>query len=344
MRSFSVKLSRGLGVLLAFAAATMAWGQQITVSQYALPKAPPARKAADEPASKGAIHRIEMLSGPNRSVRYMFSGDVPSHEREAAMDMQRSENELMYIQDLERLKQQYVNGERVMEPQRRDVQRQLYGRSITTERDLSNYNRGGYNGYGGYGLYGGGFGLYGGGLGLYGGGLGLYGGGLGMGYWPSGFGGYGGRPGFTSGSSGDSGQTVNQSLQNGVGDEGRFKDAMVQAIAKQTTPEYATETLHHYEKSLARAGSSPMLAKAISLSRTATASAEYEPSYAPDSKVTLWIGSDKYTGTVKEDRPGWIVLETDKGEVGVRKSQIMRSEVLARPARGASRETVSKRD
>jgi hypothetical protein len=335
MRSFSVKLGRGLGVFLAFATATMAWGQEITVSRYALPKAPPARRVTDEPASKGTIHRIEVISGPNRSVRYMFSGDVPTQEREAAADMQRSENELLYVQGLERLKQQYVNSERYMEPVRRDVQRQLYGTNNTTGRDLSNSNQGGFNGYG-YGGLGAGYPWYGGASGMYGGGFGMLGGlGLGSSY-PYAFGGYGNRAGFYNNSSREAWQTVNRSLQNGVGDEGHFKDAMVQTIAKQATPEYTTEALQHYEKSLARAASSPMLAQAMSLSRTgtATAFAEYEPSYLRDSKVVLWVGSDKYTGTVKEDRPGWVVLDTDKGEVGVRKSQIMRSEVITRPNRG----------
>jgi hypothetical protein len=43
--------------------------------------------------------------------------------------------------------------------------------------------------------------------------------------------------------------------------------------------------------------------------------------------VTIWVGTDKYVGTVKDDLSGWVVLQTDKGEVTVRKSEITRSEV-----------------
>jgi hypothetical protein len=346
MRFSLVNLSRALGILLGVVAATMAHGQQITVAKYALPKGPPPRRPAEQIKASGAIHRIELLSGPNRSVQYTFSGEVPTQEREAAVELQRAENELMYVQDLERLKQQYINGERAMEPVRRGVQRDLYGRSITTTGDISNYGGRYGNGYG-YGLYGGGYGLYGGGLGFYGGGLGFYGGGLGlygggMGY-PYGFGGLGNRSGF-NGYTGDASQTVTRSLQNGVGDEGRIKDAMAPAIAKQIEPEYASETLRHYERAVSRAVSMPMLAKTLSVPRTATASADYEPSYKKDSHVVLWIGDDKYRGTVKADQPGWVVLDTEEGEVSLRKSQIMRSQVLARPAPNPDRHKVSKGD
>ena len=350
MRFYLVNLSRALGLLLGVVAATMAQGQQITVARYALPKGPPPRRTAEDIKANGAIHRIEMLSGPNRSVQYMFSGAVPTQEREATAELQQAENELMYVQDLERLKQQYVNGDRYMEPVRRGVQQDLYGRSITTGRDMSNYYGGRYgNGYG-YGLNGGGyglsgsFGLFGGGLGVFGGGLGMNGLGMGFPYGsPYGFGGYGNRTGF-NGSAGTAYQTENRSLQNGVGDEGKMKEAIAQAIAKQTDPEYANDTLRHYERAVSRAVSMPMLAKTLSVPRTATASAEYEPSYKKDSHVVLWIGEDKYTGTVKSDQAGWVVLDTEEGEVNVRKSQIMRSQVLARPASNPDRHKVSKGD
>jgi hypothetical protein len=42
------------------------------------------------------------------------------------------------------------------------------------------------------------------------------------------------------------------------------------------------------------------------------------------------VGTEKYMGTVKDDRAGWVVLQTDKGEVTVRKSEITRSEVTGK--------------
>jgi hypothetical protein len=346
MRFSLVNLSRALGILLGVIAATMAHGQQITVAKYALPKGPPPRRTAEDIKANGAIHRIEMFSGPNRSVQYLFSGEVPAQEREATVQLQRAENELMYVQDLERLKQQYVNSERYMEPIRRGVQRDLYGRSITTGQDLSNYGAGRYNSGFGFGFTGAPVGFLGGPFGLRSGlgtGLPFFNGGLTAGS-PFGFGGYSNRAGFSNGYAGDAYQTVTRSLQNGVGDEGRMKDAMAQAIAKQTDPEYANDTLRHYERAVSRAVSMPMLAKTLSVPRTATASAEYEPSFKKDSHMVLWIGDDKYTGTVKSDQAGWVVLDTEEGEVSVRKSQIMRAQVLARPGASPDRHRVSKGD
>lgn len=343
MRFSLVNLSRALGILLGVVAATMAHGQQITVAKYALPKGPPPRRAAEDIKANGAVHRIEVFSGPNRSVQYMFSGEVPTKEREAAVDLQRAENELMYVQDLERLKQQYVNSERYIEPVRRGVQQDLYGRSITTGQDLSNYVSGRFNNGFGVGFNGAPLGSLGLPFGLRSGlvgGLPFFNGGLLAGS-PFAYGGYGNRTGF-NGYSGDAYQTVTRSLQNGVGDEGKMKESIAQAIAKQTEPEYASDALRHYERAVSRAVSMPMLAKTLSVPRTATAAAEYEPSFKKDSHVVLWIGEDKYTGTVKSDQPGWVVLNTEEGEVSVRKSQIMRSQVLARPASNPDRQRVSK--
>lgn len=345
MRFSLVNLSPALGILLGVVAATMAHGQQITVAKYALPKGPPPRRTAEDIKTKGAIHRIEMFSGPNRSVQYMFSGEVPAQEREATVELQRAENELMYVQDLERLKQQYVNGERYMEPVRRGVQQNLYGRSITTGQDMSNYSGGRFNNGYGFGRTGAPLGLFGSPFGLNGGlftGLPFFN----RGFFPGsslGFAGYGNRTGF-NGYAGDAYQTENRSLQNGVGDEGKMKEAIAQAIAKQTEPEYANDTLRHYERAVSRAVSMPMLARTLSVPRTATASADYEPSFKRDSHVILWIGEDKYTGTVKEDRSGWVVLDTEDGEVSVRKAQIMRSQVLGRPGANSDRHKVSKGD
>ena len=191
------------------------------------------------------------------------------------------------------------------------------------------------NGYGGFGMYGG-YGLSGGlgGFGLYGGlgGYGMYGG----------YGGYGGRYGGMGTSAGHSSVTETRSLKDGIGDEGRIKDAMAKAIANQTSPEYANQALHEYEKALARAASSPMLAKTLSLPKPSVATAKDEISYPENRKVTIWIGSDKYDGVVKADRPSWIVLETDDGEMRVRKSSIERSIVHAKPGHAPKHTTVSK--
>jgi hypothetical protein len=126
--------------------------------------------------------------------------------------------------------------------------------------------------------------------------------------------------------------SVTRSLQFGMGDEGRFKDAMVQVIASQASPEYAASVVRGYDAAVARAASSPALAKALSLRKGPTTYAAYEPTFTKGGNVVIWIGNDKITGTVKDDYPGWVVVQTTTGEVTVRKSEITRSEVPAKPA------------
>jgi hypothetical protein len=291
MSTSCVCLRRPLGVVLGILAVPLAFGQPLALAQAPAAKAPPA-----------AVHRMVILQGPNRSVHYIASGNLVTRDSLALAELQRAENELAYVQDLQQLKQQYINSERIMEPQRRYVQEQLYGTQISYSGFSSAFGSGGYGGrryaypyaYGSYGY-----------------------GGLG-----SGFGGMIG-----------SSYNVIRSLQFGMGDEGRMKDALVQQIAHESSGEYAAAALRNYENAAAHAAASPFLSRELSLTpapapapEPAPAPRAAEPTFKKGSKVTIWVGNDKYAGTVRDDRPGWVVLQTDKAEVTVRKSQITRSE------------------
>jgi hypothetical protein len=205
---------------------------------------------------------------------------------------------------LQRLKQQYVNSERVLEPHRRIVQQQLYGlriRSGSASMGYVNYG-GGYGGYGYAGPYG-----------------------YNVAYSPYYYGSYG-YPGSVYGAIGSSSYVEDRSLQYGVGDEGRMKNALVEVIARDASPENAAAALRAYDAAAARAAESPVLSRDLGLSKSSSSAPSREPTFTKGSKVTLWAGNEKYVGTVKEDRPGWVVLHTDRGEVTVRKSEITRSE------------------
>jgi hypothetical protein len=295
MRLLPVHLGRGLGVVLGAVLATTAHGQTITVAQTAQPKAsPPAAAPAPLPAS---VHRIVVFEGPNRSVHYITAGNVSNADRLAAYELERAENALTYYRDLQRLKQQYVNSERILEPQRRYVQEQLYGTQIRYAGSSVGYTGGSYGGWG-YGPF-----VWGG-----------YG-------YPRSFGGYTGATSYQ----------VVRSLQYGMGDEGRFKNVMVQGIATDAAADRAPAVLRDYDAAVAQAATSPVLSRDLGLQKAPRTFESREPSFAKGSKVTIWVGNDKYAGTVKEDRPGWVLLQTDKGEVNVRKSEITRSEIPAKP-------------
>jgi hypothetical protein len=239
-----------------------------------------------------------ILQGPNRSVHYLTSGNISTRDRLAAFNLERAENGLTYVDDLQRLKQQYVNSERILEPQRRYVQEQLYGTQISYGGSSMSYGNYGYGGrryfypyaYGGSGYLGG-----------FGRGMGGY---LGSSY-----------------------SNVIRSLQFGMGDEGRMKNALVHVIAQEASPEYAAASVRNYEAAAARAAASPLLSRDLSLQASPTPASTSAPSFKKGSRVTIWIGNDKYAGTVRDDGPEWVVVQTDKSEVTVRKSEITRFEV-----------------
>jgi hypothetical protein len=304
MRPSPVILGRGLGIFLGLAVAASAHGQPITVAKEAQPKAPAAKGAAVETAP-ASVHKVEVYQGPNRIVHYVPSGDLSTSDRLAAYEMERAENDLAYAHNLQRLKQQYVNSERVLEPQRRYVQEQLYGTSISYGSSFANAIGGG--GYGGFG---------------------------GRGYFPYVFGGYGNGSignGF-GGYAGSNALSVTRNLQFGMGDEGVLKNALAQSILADSSPEYAAAALRNYDTAVARAASSPTLARALNLQKGTTTYAAYEPTFTKGSNVVIWVGNDKYAGTVKDDNAGWVVISTANGEVSVRKSEITRSETPAKPA------------
>lgn len=295
MYTFPVSWSRGLAVLSGVAALTMTFDRQT---------------AAAEPPP-GSVHRMVIQEGVNRSVYYVTSGNLSSGDRLAAADLERTENELTYLKNLQRLKHQYVKSELSLEPQRSYMQRQLYGRRVSSSGYNATYANYVPNGvYGVAGTYG-----YHPFYSPYG-----YGYGNGFGY-----------PGSAFSSRSASAYSETRSLQFGMGNEGSLKNAIVQVIARQTSPDHAAAALRDYQTAVSRASASPVLSRDLGLSKKDVSAPSAGPTFTKGNKATIWIGNDKYEGTVKDDLPGWVVLKTDKAEVMVRKSEISRAETPAKP-------------
>jgi hypothetical protein len=298
MRTISLSLARGAAVLLGAAVAAPAFGQG---ARPAAP--PPAVKPAVQETEPGA-HKMVIYEGPNRTVRYFGGGS--SGEQAALLDLERAENDMTYLQNIRGLLRQYVNDERILQPQRLYVQEQLYGTQIAYNQSslLGAYGFG-FPGYGNpypyvnaYGPYtAGGFG-YG------------YGGGL-MGYLGSG-----------------STQVV-RSLQFGMGDEGRLKDALAQVIAQQAaSPDYAAGVTRNYNTALANVARSDRLAKGLNLPRAEgvpAAGTPDQPGKGKPAAVTLTLkGGDKIEGSSMKEDGDWYVVDTAGKEVRVRKSEVTR--------------------
>jgi hypothetical protein len=288
MYTLPASLRRDLGALLGLLALTLAHGRQAA--------------AADPPP--GSVHRMVIQEGPNRSVHYITSGNLSTSDRLAAYDLERTENDLTYLRNLQQLKHLYVRNELSLAPWRHYLQRQLYGRQVYS---------GGYNStYANYipnEIYGvsGAWGYYGS-------------------HSPYGYAfGYPGGLAYASRIAQAYGET--SSLQYGMGNEGVMKNAIVGAIARQALPEYTTAAMRDYEAAMSRAANSPVLSRDLGLSKSNAPAPSGEPTFSKGAKATIWVGNEKYAGTVKDDRPGWLVLQTDKAEVTVRKSEITRAEV-----------------
>lgn len=252
MCSHSVPLRHGLALLLGLAAAATAHGQQIVTASLRQDKA---QQRRDSGSTDGSVHRITILEGANSRVQYVTTGNISSSDRQSLYNLERAENELAYLRDLQQLKLEYVKTERLLEPHRRAVQMELYGREIVTSNYSSSYVN--YSPNRTYGYPGG-----------------LYGYNTG-GYWPYysfspySYGGYG-YGGGALGYRGSSGYTERRSLQYGMGDEGRMKNAIIQTIATPSSSDNVNAAIKNYETAVDRAAESPVLSRDLGLKKRAT--------------------------------------------------------------------------
>jgi hypothetical protein len=303
MRAIIVNLGRTLGVALGAVLVTAAPGQQPTAPLPAPIIRPPIVTPAPErgvrpaAAEAGNAYKMEIFEGPNRTVRYFAPGSPG--EQAQLMDLERSENEVAYLRDLQALRRQYVTSERTLEPMRRYVQEELYGTSIST---------GWYNTQGG--VYGPGYGY----------GYGGYGYPYINAYSSTAYGYAGGVTGYLGGSM----TSITRNLGLGMGDEGKLKDAMVQVIAGQAaSPDYQAAVLRGYSTALANVASNDRLAKGLGLERGKIAEAAGTPDKnAVQATLTLKDGKT-VEGKMTEDGE-WYVVDTGKAVERVRKSEVTR--------------------
>jgi len=260
-----------------------------------------------EAQAPDSVHRMEINNGISTRSYYFAGQNLSEGERIMLRDLQRTENEVGYSRDLLALRRQYVDSDRLLEPQRRAIQEQLYGNNITA------------TGFGGYGV---------------GYGDSPYGyvppfvaapfnyGGYAFGY------GYGAPAvGLSSGPyfGVGAGSSVTRTLAVGVGDEGRLKDALAATVAQQATPEYAQAAMRSYNTAVARAAESsgPIRAVLGIPGKPGTGIAEAGSKDRPPVMVTL-KGGDKIPGTSLKEDGDWYVVDSYGDMVRVRKSEVLR--------------------
>jgi hypothetical protein len=308
MRLSIIRLSKGLGVALGALLVASAPGQQPTAPLPAPVIRPPAVTTAPARTVRGvgsesepAAVKMEIFEGPNRTVRYFGNGSPG--EQAMLGDLERAENEMAYLKDLQALRRQYVTSERTVEPMRRYVQEQLYGTSIGTS--WTNL-QGGVFASGGYG----------------------YTPGYAYPYaYPYNYGGYG-YPGMTAYLGGSSTEIM-RSLAYGVGDEGCLKNAIAPVIAQQAgSADYQAAVRRNYTTAMGHVASSPQLAKALDLTPEKGGGSTVVPAAAETDRafpVMLYLKDGSSVGGDKMTEDGdWYVVEAGKTEHRVRKSEVVR--------------------
>jgi hypothetical protein len=172
----------------------------------------------------------------------------------------------------------------------------------------------GFGGFGGFG-FGSPFGI--------GGNPGAFG--LGFGTNPYGPYGLGVNPGDVDSYSLKTDTKITHSLANGIGDEGKFKTAMVAQMASQATPEYASQAASRLTSALADASS--ILTKGPEVGTPVVR--EIPP---PDkNRVVLHMHNGKrIDGYLLKEDAEWMVIWTPKADVRVRVANVDQIDTLAK--------------
>ena len=261
-------------------------------------QAEPPRKKVSSP--RPGVHQMEIFNGTSRTVRNFGIG-LSTNEMASLGDLDRLENEASFAQDVQALKHQYVLSERLLEPHRRLVQQELYGRATTQTNFDSFASDGGYgspylgsayNGVAGYGFS---------------------------------------RPAVYSTALSGGRTTETRSLADGVGDEGPLKASLAAVIAKQAVPSYAASISQDYRQASLTAAASPRLRAALSLptlddsrkENNAIRAVDFEMPVADRVTLTLANGK-KVVGTDLDEGKEWVSIKrADGGTSRFRLSQVM---------------------
>jgi len=274
-------------------------------AQPAPNKDPKIRPAMSGREPDSGVHQMVILQGPNRSVHYFALSGSPA-EQAALHKLEQAENELAYTDSLQGLKRQYVATESQIEARRRAVQMRLYGLNM----DSKNITGTIYSGVGlgqpsPFGtpyltqglLFNGGFNNgFNGGISSM----------TGAGNLP-----FGGADSYIR-----TENTINQSLANGIGDEGKFKTAMVAEMARQASPEYSSTAARQYDMALTNA-------IGIRASQPPIAAASFEKMSPQRVQVTT-KSNEKISGLLIREDNNWVIIRTDDSEERIRTEDIVR--------------------
>jgi len=259
----------------------------------------PARGQPVKPAAENefGVRRMEIWNGPVRTVHYFMQGSSPGEEA-TLRDLARAENDLASADEVQGLRRLYLKNERLLANRRGQVNPLLYGYSSEYAAGLiPGVVTGGF-GYGGFAGY-------------------PYGSAYGIG----GFGNVG--SGFAYPGIGAAIGNVNNSLANGVGNEGVMKNELARGLAEAATPEAIARATRAYDTAVARVGESQRLHVALGYPKAEGTPVKEERWVGGQVTVTTKDGKT-FDGKLVREEPEWITVETATEDVSLRKSEVTR--------------------
>jgi hypothetical protein len=268
----------------------------LTVALALPARAQPVKPAAEEGKD---FHRLEIWNGAARTVHYFARGISPGEES-SLRDLERAENEVAVADQVQTLRRLYLRNERLLEQRRGQVNPLLYGYSSDYAAGLlAGTVTTGFGGFGGYP------------------------------YGIAGFGNYYGTASYPV--VGALAGSVSNSLANGIGNEGVLKNDLSRGLAAATTPDAVAGAVRAYDVAAARVAASDRLRAGLGWDKGGIAAVGHERRVGGPVSVTTRDGKTT-EGTLVQDDPEWITVETATEEVSLRKSDVTR---IARPKKEA---------
>lgn len=261
--------------------------------------------------SGGSVHRMIIRNGSTQTVHY-FSDGVSEREKAALRELERAENEASYVANLQALRQKYVQDELALQARRSTVQQRLYGQTTTTS--VAAPTGLAYNPLPGYGAY-----PY-----ILPPNFINYPGSPRAAYVRPYYGGYGYGAPRAAPATGVVQRTTTTGPGIGYGEKSPLTNALAGTIAQQASTDYAASVERDRQTALALASRSGPVRAALGMPKKGKiAPAGFGDEETAPIVLTLKSG-DKVEGGSLREMGDWYVVETSKGTVQVRKTEVVR--------------------
>jgi hypothetical protein len=249
---------------------------------------------------------MEIINGSYRTIHFFGAGGMSEGERGILRDLERSDNDIAMYDQLQSLRQQYLNNERVLESYRQAQRERLaaYNPTITPgvyPDEVIPVDTNGYLAANAYSYLRPGYPF--------------------LGALPYAAGAYAGYGGYSGNGW--------QSPPTPAPPESELRTELVRGLAQQASPEYLAQATRSRDRALAMAGDSDQLRAALDLPARKKGDVTPAALNQPANQVTVTLKSgDKVRGTLVKEDKDVVVLDTGTEQVEIRRAETVS---IARP-------------